>query len=89
MRNTGKGSYRVRLRSEKTSHMDFSDLQVLAARAPAEREIREQVLATVRSYTRAFFDRHIRGMRSPLLDGRAPGRFVETVQKFGPAKRPK
>jgi len=26
LRNTGKRSYRVRLRSDKVSHMDFSDL---------------------------------------------------------------
>lgn len=89
LRATAIGSYHVVLQRSATTHMDFSDLQVLGAQAPAERETREQVLATVRSYTRAFFDRHIRGMRSPLLEARARDRFVETVQKFGPAKRPK
>jgi pimeloyl-ACP methyl ester carboxylesterase len=89
LRATSKGSYHVVLQRSETTHMDFSDLQVLGAQAPTERETREQVLATVRSYTRAFFDRHIRGMRSPLLEARAPDRFVERIQQFGPAKRPK
>ena len=31
LRNTGKGSYGVRLRDDITTHMDFSDLALLGA----------------------------------------------------------
>jgi len=38
LRNTGKGGYRVRLRSAKTTHMDFTDLALLGACDPADAE---------------------------------------------------
>ena len=50
LRNTGKGSYRVRLRSDKVSHMDFSDLPLLGARDRVDAEKRLAILATVRSF---------------------------------------
>ena len=76
LRNTGEGSYRVRLRSEKTSHMDFSDLPLLGAREPADAEKRAAILATVRSYTLAFFDKYLRGMKPALLDQPPTSEFV-------------
>lgn len=88
LRNTGKGSYRVRLRTEKTSHMDFSDLSLLAARDRADAEKRTAVLATVRSYALAFFDKYLRDRKPTLLDQPPTNDFVETLQKFEPAKFP-
>jgi queuine/archaeosine tRNA-ribosyltransferase len=89
LRATGGGTYHVVLQRTATTHMDFTDLQVLGAPPGEERETRERVLAVVKNYTRAFFDRHVRGVRSPLLEARVPTRFVEAVQRFGPAKRSK
>jgi pimeloyl-ACP methyl ester carboxylesterase len=89
LRNSGKGSYRVRLRSEKISHMDFSDLPLLGAHDPSEAEKRAAILATVRNYTLAFFNQSLRGMNSQLLNEAAPTNdFVDSVQRFEPAKLP-
>ena len=55
LRSTGMGSYRVLLRRNVTTHMDFSDLQVLSAKNSIELDHRMRVLALVRSYTLAFF----------------------------------
>jgi pimeloyl-ACP methyl ester carboxylesterase len=89
LRNTGKGSYRVRLRSEKVSHMDFSDLPLLGAHDASDAEKRVAILATVKSYTLAFFDRYLRGLNSELLNETAPtNEFVDTIETFHPAKFP-
>jgi pimeloyl-ACP methyl ester carboxylesterase len=89
LQNTGRGSYRVRLRSEKVSHMDFSDLPVLGAHDPSDAEKRAAILATVRSYTLAFFDQSLRGLNSELLNETAPRNdFVDSLQRFEPAKSP-
>ena len=88
LRNTGKGSYRVRLRSEMTTHMDFSDLPFLGARDRADAEKRAAILATVGSYVLAFFDSYLREMKPALLDQTRGSEFVETVQRFGPARFP-
>jgi len=88
LRATGKGSYHVLLQSSSTTHMDFSDLQILGARDGSEKETREHVMAIVRSYTRAFFDKYLRGMNTSLLDGNTTDPLVERVQYLGPMKRP-
>lgn len=89
LRNTGGGGYRVRLRSDKTTHMDFSDLTLLGARDSADAEKRTMILATVRSYVLAFFDQYLKGVNSDLLNQTAPpNEFVDAVQKFEPAKFP-
>jgi predicted dienelactone hydrolase len=89
LRNTGRGSYRVRLRSEKVSHMDFSDLPVLAASDRVNAEKLFDILATVRSYTLAFFNQYLRGVNSELLKETAPkNEFVDAVQRFEPARFP-
>ena len=89
LRNTGKGSYRVRLRSEKISHIDFSDLPLLGAHDRSDAEKRAAILATVRSYVLAFFDQYFRGVNSELLNETAPtNEFVDTVERFQPAKFP-
>ncbi len=88
LRNTGKGSYRVRLQSKIATHMDFSDLPWLAARDYADAERRRGLLATVRSYTLAFFDKYLRGMKAALLDQAPTSEFVDEVQRFEPARAP-
>ena len=88
LRSTGKGSYRVRLRNEMTSHMDFSDLPILAARDASEEAKRTSILAVVRSYTLAFFSQALEGKESDLLNKPAATEFFEAVQRFGPASLP-
>ena len=88
LRNTGKRSYRVRLRNEMTTHMDFSDLALLGANDRADAEKRAAVLGVVRSYALAFFNQYLRGMNSELLHEAATNEFVESVQSFEPAKFP-
>jgi hypothetical protein len=60
--------------------MDFSDLPLLSAREPADAEKRTAILATVRSYTLAFFDKYLRGMKPVLLDQPPTSEFVEAIQ---------
>jgi hypothetical protein len=88
LRSTGMGSYRVLLRRNVTTHMDFSDLMILSAKDDIELEQRRRVLALVRSYTLAFFDQYVRGMKAPLLDRSTPDQVLESVEKFSPARRP-
>jgi hypothetical protein len=88
LRSTGMGSYRILLRRSVTTHMDFSDLQVLSAQSNVELNRRMQVLKLVRNYTLAFFDRYVRGMQTPLLDRDTTNEILESVERFGPARRP-
>jgi Platelet-activating factor acetylhydrolase, isoform II len=89
LRNTGKASYRVVFENKKTTHADFTDLPLLQSRDDAEAETRARLLGVVRNYNRAFFDKNLKGMKSTLLDGNAVSEFVEAVEKFEPAKRPR
>jgi hypothetical protein len=88
LRSTGMGSYRVLLRRSVTTHMDFSDLPLLSAKNDIELNQRMRVMELIRSYTLAFFDKHVRGMKAPLLDRSTPGQVLESVERFRPAKRP-
>ena len=89
LRSTRKGSCRVLLESDHTTHADFGDLPLLQSRDQAEAETRARVLGVVRSYTRAFFDKQLRGMKAPLLDDKIASEFVEAVESFPPSKRPR
>jgi hypothetical protein len=82
------GSYRVLLQRNVTTHMDFSDLQILSAKNSIDVEHRMRVMALVTSYTLAFFDKYVRGMKAPLLDRSAPDQVLEAVERFAPARRP-
>jgi predicted dienelactone hydrolase len=64
----GPGSYRVTLSMPGASHASFGDEAVIGARDPAGREQAIRNLATIRTYTRAFFDRHLEGRRDTVLD---------------------
>jgi hypothetical protein len=88
LRNTGRGSYRVRLRNDVTTHGDFSDLSLLAAHDPADAERKARILAVVRSYTLAFFDRYLRGMKAESLDEPGSSELIEAVQKYAPVRIP-
>ncbi len=87
LRRAGKGTVLVVLQNTGSSHMDFSDLPILGAASAAEREMKERVLSSVRSYTRAFFDLHLKGIKSPLLEAGKRDQPVDSVVRFPPAKR--
>lgn len=86
--STGTASCRLLLRRDVTTHMDFSDLQILSAKTPTEFDERLRVLSLIRDYTRAFFDKHVRGIQAPLLDHADPDQVLESIERFGPSKRP-
>lgn len=89
LRNTGKGSYRVTLRREGTTHADFGDLPLLQSRDD-DAASRARVLGVIRNYNRAFFNKTLRGSKVPLLDEQQPpSEFVERVETFPPATRRK
>ena len=89
LRNTGKGSYRVTLQSTGTTHADFGDLPLLQSRDAADAEPRARLLGVITRYTRAFFDKTLKGSRVPLLDDKVPGEFVDRVEAFPPARQPR
>jgi hypothetical protein len=89
LRSIGWGSYRVFLNYGATTHMSFSDLPVLQAVSPAEAEARTRVLETILDYDRAFFDKTLRSVTKTELDDPQPSEFVDSVQKFPPATKPR
>ena len=86
LRRTGGGAYRVLIDAAKTTHADFGDLPFLQSATPSEAEGHAQILESVRTITRAFFDKALKGSRPPLLEGRGLPKFVEAVQAFEPAQ---
>jgi pimeloyl-ACP methyl ester carboxylesterase len=89
LQSTGGGSYRVLLKYDATTHMSFSDLPVLQAVSRAEAEARTRVLGTILNYDRAFFDKTLRSVTKTELDDPQPLEFVDSVQKFPPATKPR
>src|SRR6185295_10212616 len=87
LRNTGKGSYRVILKSDGTGHADFGDLPLLQSRDLAETETRARFLGVIRNYTRAFFDKTLKGAKTGLLDDTPATEFVERIDRFPPRVR--
>ena len=87
LRSTAQGSYRVVLETAPTTHEDFTDLPFLGAPTASEADTRARILAVVRRWTRAFFDQTLRGQKQPMLATKSPHEFIETVQRFPPAKR--
>ena len=83
----GGGAYRVVLSFAPTNHMSFSDLMLLQSRDEAEATIRARILRVTCDYTRAFFDKTLRGMKAPLLDGGTTGEFIESIQRLPPAQK--
>lgn len=88
LRRTGGGAYRVLMDAAKTTHADFGDLPFLQSTTPGEAEARAQILESVRTITRAFFDKALKGLRPPLLEGRDLPAVVQAVQTFEPAQAP-
>jgi pimeloyl-ACP methyl ester carboxylesterase len=88
LRSTGT-TYHIVLQSGTTTHMDFSDLPILSADTVIEADKHMRIMALVRDYTRAFFDRYLKKTKAPLLDEKAGSQFVEAVERLGPAKTSK
>ena len=82
LRSAGKGNYRVRLRNNITTHMDFSDLPVLGARDRVYAERRAAILAVLRNYTLAFFDKYLKGDTKTILDIGEPIDSRARLEKF-------
>jgi len=62
----GRGAYRLLLEAVATTHADFTDLLFLQSTTPAETETRARIIGTVRSVTRAFFDKTLKRIGSAL-----------------------
>ncbi len=89
LQSTGGESYRVFLNYDATTHMSFSDLPVLQAVSPAEAMTRTRVLETILDYDRAFLDKTLRTLTKTELDDPEPREFIDSVQKFTPATKPR
>ena len=63
MRSIAGGSYRVIVRGAKHDHFSDTFLWI-----PGDLETRHHTVKIVRDYTRAFFDKHLRGQTDTLLD---------------------
>jgi hypothetical protein len=63
------GSYEVTLNLPGIVHESFSDMPLLeSGQTEATRRSHKRAMEITRSYTRAFFDRHLLGRPTPLLD---------------------
>jgi hypothetical protein len=61
----------------------------LQAVSRAEAEARTRVLGTILNYDRAFFDKTLLSVTKTELDDPQPREFVDSVQKFPPATKPR
>jgi predicted dienelactone hydrolase len=87
MRSTGGGSWRVILDRQATTHMDFSDLPLIGAFGGPDAEARVGVIQIIRSLTRAFFDKTLRGLSAPELDARGGSGLVQALEFFPLTRR--
>jgi hypothetical protein len=80
------GAWRLRLKMPRSEHMSFSDeLLIEAAGDTAERADALQVLGIVHRYTRAFFDKTLRGRSDTPLDRPIAGDpNVIVLERFRP-----
>src|SRR5262249_55927715 len=62
------GSYRVLIDIPSFVHRTFSDLTLLAADDGPQRDESLANFRIAQSYTRAFFDKYLKGQRDTLLD---------------------
>jgi hypothetical protein len=84
------GSYRVSAEMPGFNHRSFMDTNLLAASDdPAAVERNLYNLQIVREYTRAFFDKYLKGKNDTLLDRVIGGDSGSTpkVERFGPKAR--
>ena len=75
------GSWRVGVETPGFTHHSFMDLPLLGAPADSSAPLLLN-LRIVRTYTRAFFDRCLRGVRPTALDAATPLAADVTVQRF-------
>ena len=76
------GSFHVLIHFDSSSHMSFSDLPLLQAKNNIEAATAGRVLQVVCRYTREFFDKTLRGIKSPLYDGRVKLNYIDLVQPY-------
>jgi dienelactone hydrolase len=76
------GSYEVTLSTPGIVHESFSDILLLqSGRSEEIVKNHRKAMEITRDYTRAFFDRHVRGLLAPLLDKNpADSREVELTR---------
>lgn len=77
----GGGSWRVGVETPGFTHHSFMDLPLLGAPADSSAALLLN-LTIVRTYTRAFFDRSLRGQHSTALDAATPLAADVTVERF-------
>jgi hypothetical protein len=81
----GRGSGSAPAQGRRNSRPDYEGNRlVLSASDTDERNRRMRVLMFVRSYTLAFFDKHVRGIKAPLLDRSAPDQLIESIERLVP-----
>ena len=84
---TGGGSYRVTLDRGRTTHADFGDLSLLNVPTDRDASHKRRVLSVVTEYTRAFFDRTLRGRHPRLLTEPPTSELAVRVVRFQPSRR--
>jgi predicted dienelactone hydrolase len=80
------GAYRVSLNARGITHMAFSDEPLLqAGDDSAKRADALRTLGVVQTYTRAFFDKTLRGMQATVLERPVSPDSTITVERFPPS----
>jgi hypothetical protein len=81
------GAYRIRLVANKTSDMSFSDVPMLKASSADEWKEHAQTLRAITEFTTAFFDKALKGKRTPGALDRVIGNVaLESIWRFEPMK---
>ena len=86
------GAYRITLTTPGMTHMSFSDEPLIEAAGDSGKMSNAQLaLRIINTYSRAFFDKTLRGQTGTALDHPAKGESAFlTIERFGPrpARRP-
>jgi predicted dienelactone hydrolase len=83
------GAWRVTVRVPGMTHMGFSDEPlIIAAGDSAKTRAALAALRLTNIHTRAFFDKVLRGVVTPLDKGEAVDASVVTVERFAPRRSP-
>jgi predicted dienelactone hydrolase len=86
LREVRSGSYKVQLRAPGMNHGSFGDTSLSATTPEAERRALHNLGLTI-EVTRAFLDKHVKGLTTSLLDLGSARNSEITVTRYGALSR--
>jgi dienelactone hydrolase len=77
--------YRLTIKVPGTDHYSFTDAPLLDAKNKEDFDAAVRALQPIEAYTIAFFDKHLKHLKAPLLDRNTAPRGI-TLDKYGKAR---